>query len=324
VGVFRHQDIEAALQNYQYRDCNYDSEARYIIGVDWNKTTGTHITVVECKGDNKGRVMYKLVEKVIVRKTEFTQHFGVQKIMDLDRKWKADFVYVDAGYGETQVEMLWKYDNDHPEENTRYKERLKAIHMNENIIIRDPRTGLEIKKPAKPLMVSLTARQVEEHRLIMPRHEDTSARIIPAEVAEIEIGLVQQMRNFNVTKVSPTGVPRFSDDYEHTLTALMLSIMGFVLEFSDVRDQTTQWQFARANHPGMGPLPEDTAANQQFRAKKKRKQLGPTSRLDHMEEATEVDWEKEQSILDGATARESLPSVVRRHRNTKSYRRKSF
>jgi len=46
-GVFRSADISAALLDYDLKDCKYHGESKYVIGVDWNKTTGTHITIVE-------------------------------------------------------------------------------------------------------------------------------------------------------------------------------------------------------------------------------------------------------------------------------------
>ena len=107
--------------------------------------------------------------------------------------------------------------------------------MNTNIEISDPVSGLPIKKPVKQFMVDASCRAVEMRQVIFPQSEDTTTRIVPSEIPFADIGILQQMRSFKIVKYSPTGVPTYSQDYEHTLTAWMLAIMGHVLEFSDMK-----------------------------------------------------------------------------------------
>lgn len=229
-GVFRAEDLQKAIFPYKYEECHPDNQnCTYTIGVDWNKITGTHICVVE--RPKTGPICYKLVEKVIIRKSDFTQMEAVRAIQELDAKWRASYIYCDAGYGHTQIEMLWAEDRKNPQ--AQYRGRVKPIEMNSNIIIYDPILKQEIKKPAKPLMVYFAAHQVERHRIMFPKCEDTATPIVPEELTFSDIGIVQQARSFMVTKVSPTGRETFSQDYEHTLTAWMLAIMAHLLEFGD-------------------------------------------------------------------------------------------
>jgi replicative DNA helicase len=298
-GVFRPNDIEGCIKKYQYKDQIWRENCRYIIGVDWNNpVTGTHITVVEARQDAALGVKYKLVHKEVVRRAEFTQHMGVQRIMELTKKWNADYVYVDAGYGETQVEMLKKFDVDYPGEKTNFRKKVKSIAMNSNILIRDPGTGLEVKKPAKNFMVTTTARELEVGRIEISYVEDTQTRILDDEIGIADIGVLQQMRHFKVEKVSPTGLPRYSDGFEHTLTALMLAIMGFTLEFSDIRKiRHSSVTCERAGGLGVKSSPNSL---QQMRAERasQRERLQPGDRSGSMGGDVKVhnDIEREREL----------------------------
>lgn len=234
-GVFRTSDINSSLLSYDLKDCRRHDESKYVIGVDWNKTTGTHIVVVEAM-KIAGIFKYRLVDKHIIRKAEFQQLTAIEKIIELDNQWtnQQGYIYVDAGYGHVQVEIMWRKDVDFPEENTRYRDRVIPVTMNQQMEIRDPVSGEIRKKQIKQFMVDTTARAFEQRQIILPKSEDTVTRIIPDEIQYADIGLVQQARNFTVLKYSPTGVPSYSQDYEHTLTAFMLAIMGHFLQYSDV------------------------------------------------------------------------------------------
>jgi hypothetical protein len=107
--------------------------------------------------------------------------------------------------------------------------------MNSNIEITDPVSGMPIKKPVKQFMVDASCRTMEMKQVLMPVAEDTTTRIVPSEIPFANIGIVQQIRAFKIVKYSPSGVPTYSQDYEHTLTAWMLCIMGHILEFSDIQ-----------------------------------------------------------------------------------------
>ena len=232
-GVFKPKDLQKALQDYTYEECEYNPQCRYTIGVDWNKITGTHICVIESPKNygETGKFYYKLVDKKIIRRSEHTQLSAIRAILELDKKWKAEYVYCDAGYGHTQIEIIHSEDLRSPA-NT-YKKRVKAIDMGSNTIMYDPISKQEISKPVKPFMVYTVAAQVERGFVVLPRDEDTTAQIIPEEIEFANIGVVQQARNFKVEKVSQAGRETFSQDYEHTLTAWMLAIYAQLMEFGD-------------------------------------------------------------------------------------------
>lgn len=230
-GVFKGKDIQISLRDYEYKDCQPDHEKYvYTMGVDWNKITGTHICIVQRNREGVAPE-YKLVEKAIIRKQEFTQLAGVQAIVDMDVKWRPEYIYCDAGYGHVQVEQLWSLDIGDPSKE--FKRRLKPQDMGSNLLMYDPISKQEIKKPLKPFMVWRAAAEVEQGHVIFPRSEDTTAQIIPEEIEFSNIGVVQQARHFKVEKTSAAGRETFSQEYEHTLTAWMLAILAHHLEYGD-------------------------------------------------------------------------------------------
>ena len=226
-GVFRNDLLDAALRQYDMpREKRVGT--RVVIGVDWNGSdVGTHIIVTEFDGDH-----YIVLAKEVIKAGDFTQHESIEKIMELDNQFNADYIYVDAGYGQVQVEMMHKIGISSPD--TGWRSKVKAYNFASKIDIRDPRTGALLKKAAKPFMVNITTLQLEQNRLILPISEDTQIITEDTQGDSISQGLVQQMRNFEILRYSSTGLPTYSQGEEHTLIAYMLSIVGFLLEFSDM------------------------------------------------------------------------------------------
>ena len=133
--------------------------------------------------------------------------------------------------------MLQKYGVDRP--GTGFHKKVKAYDLGGKIGIVDPLTKQMTKKDAKPFMVNTTVISLEQGRLVLPHSEDTSVLTTSIDDKDSDTGggsgLVQQMRNFSIERVSDTGRVKYSAEDEHTLTAYMLAITGFMLEFSDIR-----------------------------------------------------------------------------------------
>jgi hypothetical protein len=168
---------------------------------------------------------------------------GVQKIVELNKLWNPKFIYVDEGYGSVQIEMLKRRGLEEP--NTGLYEKIKPIMMGRSVEIVDQKSGARIQRQAKQFMVELSVNAVEQHNVMLPKSEDTSVTIEPDDPNNSSVGIVQQMRAFRVIRESATGQPIYSQDYEHTLTALMLAILGFQMEFGGL----TRTSYAtRAEH----------------------------------------------------------------------------
>lgn len=249
-GVFRNDLVDRALMRYQL-PFEKTPGARIIIGVDWNgQSIGTHIVVCQAVLHHDA-VKYVMLEKCIIRGGDFTQHDAITAICKLDEEYDANFIYVDAGYGEVQIEMLRKIGKDHPETNMHNK--VVSYAMQTSLEIVDPVSGIKIKKNAKPFMVNWATMQLEQNRIILPTSEDTQVMVDSAEGEELKqtVGLVQQMRNFSIDRISALGLPTYSQGDDHTLTAWMLCIVGFGLEWSDLQTKIVTTAYPqRVGQPG--------------------------------------------------------------------------
>jgi len=230
-GVFRNDLIDAALADYSLPQERASPQSRVCLGVDWNgEKNGVHLVVTEFWAGK-----YKILRKDIVKDTDFTQHAAIDRILEINDTFNVDYIYVDEGYGRVQIEILHKIGVDKPF--TGLRDKVVPYAMNRQIEIRDPRSGAIIKKHPKPFMVNVCQLQLEEGRIVLPRSEDTQILVVSkdSEAQGKSQGLVQQMRNFTIERVSVLGLPTYSQGEDHTLTAFMLSIVAFVLEYSDMR-----------------------------------------------------------------------------------------
>lgn len=246
LGVFKNHFIDPSLEDYKLSECAPIPGAVYGLGVDWNEVAGTHIV---CTQWYQGK--YRPVARKVVKGKEFTQTASVLAIIEMWQRWNPRFLYADAGYGKTQIEMIKNYGVHN--KMLRMAENTKAIEMGGKIEIRDPLTDGLVKKHNKQFMVNQTALQLECGRLVLPKAEDGKIR---AEIGhENTSGLVEQMRNFKIDHYGINGQPIYSQGEDHTLTAFMLSIMGFVLEMSDLTQYTSDSRVLFPNKAGTAPVP---------------------------------------------------------------------
>ena len=224
-GVFSNAHIESATKNYSL-SAEFETGPRegwkYIIGVDWNgRAIGTHMVVV---GLDPKTHKYRLVDKRIVKLEQYTADASIKTIISLFQYWKASFIYCDAGYGEVQIEIIKQ--TAHEKSNMALYNALQPVHMQGYQIVKDPMTGEEEKKPNKAFAVNLAANRMERQLLEIPADEDYKL--------DEDWGLIAQLRAFCVEKTSPTGMPTYTEDNEHTLTAYILAIMGFQMKMSSL------------------------------------------------------------------------------------------
>jgi len=224
-GVYKPAYIDQALKNYKYEEFKRSPGWRYCIGTDWNEKHGTEIAVL---GHNMITGRFQIVETKHIQRSEFTQLMGVQTLLEMNRKWKPSFIYIDAGNGSTNYELLRK---------TAYEQRVKGGDLDtarlldilrrydsgSSIITKDPITHQEKKTPAKPFMVNASVRMFEQGRIIISSADST---------------LEKQLRNYIIDRYTPTKTPVYGMEDEkigdHRLDALNLAIVAFHLEFDDL------------------------------------------------------------------------------------------
>jgi hypothetical protein len=222
-GVFKARCLDASIQDYETDNWEPKHNADYILGIDWNKTAGTHMVILELL-NNK----LQLAKKIIIPETEYLQTESVDIIINLNRHWKFKYIFVDAGYGSVQVELLKKHSLTEP--SSLLDQKLFSIAMNQHLTVTDPVTGEEVKRSAKHFLIEQTKKLLEDGFLVLPKAEDTTIS-----TGSGGMGIIQQMRNFRVEGMSVYGLPRYSQGDDHTLTAYYLACGGFYWKEGDLK-----------------------------------------------------------------------------------------
>jgi len=224
-GVFLDKLVDEAMEDYSLDKTKRDKSSVCTFGVDWNTAgNGTCIVIMEWNQNFKGgRGAFKVVKKIIISHTEFTQVKACEEIIRLNATWDPSAIYVDQGYGQTQIEMLRKYGLENPK--TGLANKLKGIYFGDMMEIRDPVTKQRVKKHMKPFMVNLAVRRLEDDQIVLPDSED------------IKNGLVGQIRDYTVIRRTALGQPIYSDNNDHALVAWMLGILAATMEYSDITKQ---------------------------------------------------------------------------------------
>lgn len=227
-GVFQHKYVSAAQQEYRYSDMSPQTAWSYSIGIDWNDTeNGTKLCVV---GWDPRHEIFRIVDKQTVQKAGWTQTAAIQELIKLNRLWRPDFIYVDEGYGATQIEVIKQFGIDamhQSHEHARTDEKLKLIvgvNSSSNIETFDPVSGEPIKKRMKPFMVENTVRRFEQGQFKYSEFDDI---------------LTEQLGGYTVVRVNASGVPVYeATNGDHDLDALMLALLAFQMELSELTNRT--------------------------------------------------------------------------------------
>lgn len=236
-GVFKALHIDLAKKTYKSAnmpmlkgyDCErYNPAWRYFMGVDWNgKGTGTRIRVVGYDPTTRVR---RVVAKDTIDKPGFTTQDSIQAIIDMNKVWHCEEIYIDAGFGFAQDELIRMAGTTSKDRDTQKLKDIKTIDFGAQLVFnklvpkRDPDKQTrylpdpkddEMKRMTKPFMVE-GAVMVFEHQLI--------------EFSDIDIVLEDQLRAYRIKTYSSHG---YANTYEtdtnigdHDLDAFMLALMA--------------------------------------------------------------------------------------------------
>lgn len=230
---------------------------KYIIGVDWNSYVNggqvvvlelciedTHIKYfdhatnedidIDCTG--KFRLFYRKGVKV----KDGTQRATREEIIRLMTHYRIDHVYVDYGYGDTNIEELTHYGKEHPSLGIRRK--LHVIDSGSNIEHYDVVLQKMVKKRAKSLMINTGVVSLEEGRLVLPKEEDNQQR------------LIHQMRNYTVKSVTVKGDYTYEGD-DHILDAFNLAMWGFHHQYSTLLNTRYENKIKFMQNPVLNSAP---------------------------------------------------------------------
>lgn len=262
-GVYQHRFIEAAMASYKYSDMKPLPGWVYMIGVDWNdRKIGTQIAVIGASATDKN--LY-LVDKAVIQRGEWTQLTACNRIAELNRKWNPAYIYVDQGFGTTQIEVLTKFGYDetikhgpkHP--NARLREIVKGYSFSTSVEITDPFTKQKVKKHSKSFLVENSVRRFEQQMFKFPEEDELYA---------------SQLRGYIIKSVSVYGQPIYAAQDEkagdHLLDAVNLGLVAFTLEKSAFGAQRFTADIAMSSSFGL----ESTKAKEETRNEE------PKSRVD--------------------------------------------
>jgi len=239
-GVYKPAYVDRAILEYDYKTIVRNPTWKYTIGTDWNEKYGTEIVVV---GYNPYSTMFQVVDAHHIERSEFTQLAGITKLLEFNQKWCPHFIYIDAGNGSTNYELLRKtaYDNSVRGGNpitAKLLTILKKYDAGSSIEIHDPVTHQKRKSPAKSFMVNSSVRMFEQGKI---------------KISSYDTKLGAQLRNYVIERYTPSGNPVYGQNDEkigdHRLDAMNLAIVAFSLEFSDLHAQRIMTDVAIAPHP---------------------------------------------------------------------------
>lgn len=199
------------------------------LGCDWNADkVGTRIVILA----------YSKIEKKIfvasidnVRREGWTQVAAVQKIVDLNRKFEPDYLYVDEGFGEANVQQLkliavsnyGKLPKDHPDLRLN---NVTPVNFASTLELRDVVTGDVRKKFFKNFIVETTKRALEKGLLSL--------------AGENAKDIVEQMRGYIVKSRLSSGreiyEAKSKELGDHDLDAFMIALAGIHLNQDSILD----------------------------------------------------------------------------------------
>ena len=255
-GVFQHKYIHAAKQEYRYNEMLPQSAWTYSIGIDWNDAeNGTKICVT---GWDPKNGIFRIVDKQTVQRHGWTQTKAIEELIKLNRLWQPDFVYVDEGYGATQIEVIKQFGIDaarQDHEFARIDERLKnvvGINSSSKVEVFDPLTGEPIKKTMKPYMIENAVRRFEQGQFKFSEYDDI---------------LMDQLGGYMVAKVNASGMPVYEAlNGDHDLDAMVLSLLAFQMELSEFTNRSHSTDISFSGRIGQNleqsPLGGTVAATQ--------------------------------------------------------------
>lgn len=242
-GVFMPEPVHNCLENYPLGQPIPPDEF-CIIGVDCNDVNnGTHAVVLSAKVVD-GRTRFRVVDKQILRGAEFSPKKSEEMLLKMYSQWNPVLLAFDKGYAHGQISNLREHAWKHPE--SKLIDALKEYDLGSSYKYTDPLTGQDSSRPMKPIMVGLSQRVVQEGLLVLPKSED------------VQNGIAGQMLRFHIKSVGATGQPKYSGGNEHTLTAMMIGILAWVMEisgFDPIQPSTQIISTSPSDVPDDLPLP---------------------------------------------------------------------
>lgn len=235
IGVANNQVFQSMFLNRAQNKLQFttalevlNDRSRYIVtmGVDWNHDlVGTRIVIIAY---DKISPQFYIIDKERVAIEGMTQHAAQDKIITLNRKYVCDHIFVDKGFGVTQVANLKQFamsqvnlvPKGHPD--LRLLD-ITPIDFGSSTETVDTITGEKHKTPTKQMAVMSTVEVLEKDLLALHPKEDHDI------ILQFK-NYVQKSRNNN--RVVYTYLSKKIGD--HDLDAIMFAIFGMKKTYSTI------------------------------------------------------------------------------------------
>ena len=199
----------------------FSNRANYIsiLGVDWNHDqVGTRLVLVAY---DKTLQQFYILDKARVSLEGWTQQKAMEKIIEFNRRYNIDHIFVDAGFGATQIGDLRLYGelqiNKVPKGHPDLKLMdVQPVDFGSNVEIRDPHSGEIFKQGLKQFAVQNSVLILEKDMITLHPEEDKD--------------IIAQMKNYvqksrNKGRVTYGYISKKVGD--HDLDALIIALFGF-------------------------------------------------------------------------------------------------
>lgn len=197
-----------------------------VMGVDWNHDkVGTRIVILAY---HKLSGRYFTIVKEKVSKANWTQILAVEKIVDLNRMYEIDHIYVDEGFGITQASQLrlfsqsqyGKVPPNHPDLKL---SKVVSVNFSASITLRDPISGDEYRKQTKQYMIEHSVDLLTRGLIVLQEKEDAD--------------IIAQMKNYVIKTKTVSGLKTYTyrdaQIADHDLDAFNIALHGFHTEYSE-------------------------------------------------------------------------------------------
>lgn len=271
-GVFAPTLVQEARADYNYfslRDYNEIKRGLGVyagddmlcsIGIDWNKNAGTEFYVL---GYSPADKFWFGLEAKNIAASEYSARRWVQELLALNYKWKPNWIYADEGYGESIIEdvKFMSYQtrakatkSPFDQATARLYDILKPFNFSQNVILKDPVTNVDIKKPGKLFLVENAVRTLEDSLFKFPVSDEV---------------LRKQFLNYVTLKENEqTGKPVYGMENrkigDHRLDAFMLALAALTLEESVYSGRTRNFSLPSFVSKNILVKPEEENADKEL------------------------------------------------------------
>ena len=249
-GVFKQIYVDAAKKPYARENVKPVKGAHYFMGVDWNgRGTGTRIRVIEYN------MATRLRRAVDLATVDTCTEDSLNRIQALNRKWDCEAIFIDAGFGFVQDEMLRKMGAAATNPVDRKLKDVKVIDFGATI-----ETNALVPRVSNPKYINSPENMIE--RRTKPFLVEGAVMCLEKglfEFSEKDTVLEEQMRAYRVKTWSLHG---FANTYEsrvgdHDLDALMLALLAAEMKYGLLEQKPRPHGGGIAFAPGVGAqLPE--------------------------------------------------------------------